>query len=164
MAVEKEIVKAVEEMVKICMRHLKKKEYEMKLTTQDVHNAIKHLNVYRRQNGRSSAGYRNININAACWQFGNKKWVEYKSFTKDPVIGQIQVSDNNDILLCLVAHEVSHYVQYTHGSKMPQHLRNRKSNDRGHGDCFKMIYRYLRRDLVNPIIKSRCEEAAKEAA
>jgi len=164
MAVEKEIVKAIEEMVKMCMRQLKKKEYEMKLTAQDVHNAVKHLNVYRRQNGRSHAGYRNISINAACWQFGNKKWVEYKSFTKDKCIGQIEVSDNNDILLCLVAHEVSHYVQYTHSSKMPQYLRNKKSNDRGHGDCFKTIYRYLRRDLVNPIIEARRKEALKEAA
>jgi hypothetical protein len=164
MTVEKDVVKAVEQMVKICMRHLKKKEYEMKLTTQDVHNAVKHLNVYRRRNGRSSAGYRNININVDCWQFGNKVWTEYKSFKKDPIIGEIKVNDKLDTLLCLVAHEVSHYVQYTHGSKMPQHLRSRKSNDRGHGDCFKTIYRYLRRDLVNPTIEARRKEALEEAA
>lgn len=163
MAVEKEIVKAVEDLVKMCMRHLKKKEYELELTTKDVHLSAKHLNVYRRKNGRSSAGYRNININVASWQFGEKKWTEYKRFNKDKIIGQIDVNDNMDILLCLVAHEVAHYVQYTYAYKMPKYMKEKQDSDGGHGKCFQTIYRYLRRDLVNPTIEARRKEALKEA-
>lgn len=163
MAIDKELYNPVAEMVKICMRHLKKKEYELGLTTKDVHTAVKHLDVYRRKNGRSWAGYRMIKINLECWQFGNKVYSEYTRFNDDPTIGQIKVSDNSDILMCLVAHEVSHYVQYTHKSKMPKYLRNKLKNDRGHGDCFQTIYRYLRQGLVNPAIAER-RQKLKEAA
>lgn len=148
-------VKAV---VKKCMTHLRKKKYELNLPAEATAHAIKCLNVYKRANGTSSAGFHHIKINTSCWQFGNKKWVEYKSFTNSPVIGEIDVMDDEDILLCLVAHEVSHFVQYTYRKTFPSYLQQKKETDRGHGECFKTIYRYLRQDLVNPTIKSKLEE------
>lgn len=139
--------------IKKCMRHLRKKNYEMKLTPEDTKRILSDLKVYKRENGRSSAGRSSIKICTTCWQFGNKRWTEYKSFNKHPAIGAIEVNDDEDILMCLVAHEVAHYVQYTFITKMPQFLRNKDTSP--HGERFKMIYEWLRRDLVNPTIQEK---------
>src|SRR6056300_1746697 len=103
MTIPADKVAIVEEMVKLCVRHLRKKKYELDLPKSAVNNAVKRLKVYARRNGRSWAGHNMIKINALCWQFGNSVWSEYSRFNDDPVIGQIEVSDNKDILLCLVA-------------------------------------------------------------
>jgi hypothetical protein len=97
-----------------------------------------------------------IMINTSCWQLGNKSWSEYKSFVNDPVIGRINVTDDEDILLCLVAHEVSHYVQYTFRNWFPEYLK--KDYRKPHGPIFQKLYRYLRRDMVNPMIESKMME------
>lgn len=154
--------KMVEDMVKLCIRHLRKKKYELNLPKSAINDAIDHLHVYKRKNGLSNAGFRCININVLNWQFGNKAWNEYSSFNNDPVIGRIEVNDNKDILLCLVAHEVSHYVQYTFSNWFPEYLK--KDYPKPHGRTFQKIYRYLRADLVNPTIESRREQYLERLA
>jgi len=162
MSIPAEKRRIVEDMVKICVRHLRKKKYELNLPKSAVDNAVKRLKVYARRNGRSWAGQNMIKINVLCWQFGNSTWGEYERFNNDPVIGRIDVNDNRDILLCLVAHEVSHFIQYTYYNWFPQYLKDKQDKDRGHGECFRTIYRYLRSDLVNPLIEKKRKE--KEAA
>lgn len=144
--------------VKLCMNHLRKKKYELNLPKNATQDALHCLKLYKRENGRSWAGFRLIKINTECWSFGQKKWTEYRSFTKHPVIGEIEVMDDEDILLCLVAHEVSHFVQYTYRNWFPTYLKKKQETDRGHGECFKTIYRYLRADLVNPKIEEKREK------
>ena len=150
----------VQAMIKRCVKHLMKKKYELNLPKNTVDNALNSLNVYTRMNGRSSAGLNIININTTCWQFGMKTWSEYSRYKKNPVIGNIEVNDDEDILMCLVAHEVSHFIQYTYRNWFPTYMKEKKSRDRGHGECFQTIYRYLRQDLVNPIIESKKEKVA----
>jgi len=156
MVTEKDVIAAV----KLCMKHLRKKEYELNLTPEHSQMALKYLSTYRRRNGRSWGGFCKISINLECWQFGNKRWTEYKRFNNDKVIGAIDVTDDHDILLCLVAHEVSHFVQYTCTMNMPLYLRKKLNKDRGHGEGFQTIYRYLRQGLVNPHIESKRAIAA----
>lgn len=164
MSIPKEKIQVVEEMVKLCVRHLRKKKYELNLPKSAVDNAVNALKVYKRRNGRSWAGHNMIKINVQCWQFHNKKWSEYSRFAKDPVIGNIQVNDNLDILLCLVAHEVSHYIQYTYYCWFPEYLKRKQDSDKGHGDCFQTIYRYLRADLVNPAIENKFNQRLLKVA
>ena len=148
----------VQAAVKRCMKHLMKKQYELNLPKSAVDDALSHLRVYTRKNGTSRAGQCIIMINTSCWQFDNKEWSEYSAFNKDPVIGRIDVTDNEDILLCLVAHELSHYVQYTFRNWFPEYLK--KDYRKPHGATFQKLYRYLRRDLVNPTIESKKEKVA----
>jgi hypothetical protein len=148
----------VKEMVKLCIRHLRKKKYELNLPKSVMNDAIKHLSIYQRNGGTSSAGLCSIKINILNWQMGNKAWNEYDAFNKDPVIGRIEVNDNEDITLCLVAHEVSHYIQYTYRGYLPEYLE--KDYRKPHGRTFQKIYRYLRADLVNPMIESKKMENA----
>ena len=148
----------VQAMVKRCVKHLMKKKYELNLPKSATENALKQLKVYTRVNGRSWAGHNMLKINTTCWQFGNKTWSEYSRYEKNPVIGNIAVSDDEDILMCLVAHEVSHFIQYTYRNWFPTYLKEKRDNDRGHGPCFQTIYRYLRADLVNPTIQKKLEE------
>jgi hypothetical protein len=156
--------KIIEDMVKLCVRHLRKKKYELNLPKSVVDNACKRLKIYARRNGRSWAGHNMIKINVLCWQFGNSTWDEYSRFNNDSVIGKIKVNDNRDILLCLVAHEVSHFIQYTYYNWFPQYLKDKQDRDRGHGECFQTIYRYLRADLVNPMIESKREQYLERLA
>ena len=149
MITEKDVI----DTVKLCMKELRKKKYELNLTPQDTKNALTYLKIYNRTNGRSYGGFRILKINLKCWQFGNKRWTEYKRFNDNKVIGAIDVTDDYDILLCLVAHEVSHLVQYTCRNKMPIYLYKKARADNGHGECFQTIYRYLREGLVNPTIE-----------
>jgi hypothetical protein len=162
MTVPADKIEIVEEMVKLCVRHLRKKKYELNLPKSAVNNAVKRLSIYKRRNGRSWAGHNMLKINVLCWQFDNSAWTEYKRFNDDPVIGRIEVTDNKDILLCLIAHEVSHFIQYTYANWFPEYLKKKQNKDRGHGECFQTIYRYLRADLVNPIINEKRQ--LKEAA
>lgn len=154
--------KFVEYMIHICIRHLSLKKYELNLPKSAVKEAANDLHLYVRKNGTSNAGFRCININLANWQMGNKEWSEYKSLNDDPVIGRIDVSDNKDILMCLVAHEVSHYIQYTYRNWLPEYLK--KEYKKPHGRTFQKIYRYLRADLINPIIKDKREQYLERLA
>ncbi len=156
MVTEQDVIK----MVKLCMKHLRKKQYELNLSPKHSEMALRYLKTYNRTRGRSWGGFCILSINLKCWQFGNKRWTEYKRFNKDKVIGQIDVTDDQDILLLLVAHEVSHFVQYTCTGVMPEKFKKRFREDRGHGEGFQYLYRILRRDLVNPMIESKKEKVA----
>ena len=145
----------IKAMVKRCVKHLMKKKSELNLPKNASETALKCLTVYNRKNGRSWAGDRMIKINAKCWQFGNKQWEEYDRLGKTPVIGDIKVTDDDDILMCLVSHEVAHFIQFTYTHTFPQYLLNKAKKDKAHGECFQTIYRYLRGDLVNPTIKAK---------
>jgi len=148
---EKDVITAV----KLCMKELRKKKYEFNLKSSDTKTALNCLKIYNRKNGRSRAGFYSLKINLQCWQFGNKQWSEYKRLRDNKVFGSIDIVDDRDILMCLVAHEVAHFVQYTCWSAMPEYLRKKCMKDRGHGEGFQTIYRYLRGGLVNPIIESK---------
>ena len=148
----------VQAVVKRCMKQLMKKQYELNLPKSAIEDAIRHLRVYKRKNGTSRAGQCIIMINTSCWQFGNQEWSEYKAFDNDPVIGRIGVTSDEDVLLCLVAHEISHYVQYTFRNWFPAYLK--KDYHKPHGPTFQKLYRYLRRDMVNPMIESKKERVA----
>lgn len=162
MTIPRDKVAIVEKMVKQCVKHLRKKKYELNIPKSALEDCILDLNVYKRRRGLSSAGFREININVNCWQFNNNGWCEYKAFHDDPVIGYIEVNDNLDILLCLVAHEVSHYVQYTYRNWFPEYMK--KDYRKPHGRTFQKIYRYLRADLVNPTIEARRKELKESVA
>jgi hypothetical protein len=153
MITEKDVITTV----KLCMKELRKKKYELNLTPDDTKKALRYLKTYNRTNGSSYGGFCLLKINLKCWQFGNKRWSEYKRFNDNKVIGAIDVTDDNDILLLLVAHEVSHFVQYTFRMQMPKYMAEKSYSDKGHGECFQTIYRYLREGLVNPSIKAKME-------
>tara|TARA_R110002167_G_scaffold285263_1_gene490393 strand:+ start:156 stop:671 length:516 start_codon:yes stop_codon:yes gene_type:complete len=138
----------VERMVQQCMRRLMRVEYELNIPKGAQYRVP--LHVRKTKTGGSSTGGRTgLHINLGYWQMGNSKHVEYKSYSTDPVIGDINVTTDDEHLIIVVAHEVAHYVQYTWGNYLP---RFKSLKQRPHGDIFKQIYRYLRRDLVNSMI------------
>jgi len=133
-----------------------------------VDNIMLNTTFYRKRNGRSNAGRYEMNICTTCWNFNHKYWIEYKSVNKDPQIGQIKVNDNEDILFLLVAHELSHYIQYSYRHLLPKYLYDSyntqkydksklKSMKRPHGLIWQEIYRIMRINVVNPFIKQKTE-------
>jgi len=63
---------------------------------------------------------------------------------------QVWVDDSMDESLWMtVAHEVAHHIQRAH---CPRIKRFAKNHRKPHGDCFKTIYRYLRKDFINPML------------
>ena len=147
-----EEAKKVEKLVRKCVRHLKKKEYELNLPKGCIERAVKCLEVKKVRRATNHAGANIISMNLGYWQIGNRFHIEYASFNNDPVIGKIQVVDNDDHLLVSVAHEVAHHIQFLYAPRVQRFKQNWR---KPHGDCFKMIYRYLRRDLVNPEIQKK---------
>ena len=144
----------IEQMVKKCMRLLRKKEYELDLPTKCPDIAARVLSVRSTPGYRSRAGAHVIQINLA---YFDTMFHEYKSFKDHPTIGSIKCNDWEDVMMTLVAHEVSHHVQFKYCWKVDRFQRN---YDKPHGDCFKAIYGYLRRDLVNPMIKEKAAVSA----
>ena len=140
--------KLIKEYVTLCMKHLRKKKYELGLNASATKRILSDLKFAHGPKARGYGGFESISIPTNYWQYGNTVFQEYKRLSKDKVIGNIKVKDDKDILLIIVAHEVSHYVQYTFN--LPKHLRKKKNLP--HGEVFQTIYRYLRRDLVNPTI------------
>ena len=145
--------KEVEDMVRLCMKHLSKKEYELYITKKDIQYAVDILKVCLIKSGASSHGGSDlIKINLAYWQFqkGIQTHTEYKAFNKDKHIGDMQTYNYHQSLLVVVAHEVAHHVQYR---KCNFITRYRKTYEKAHGLCFQDVYRTLRKDLVNPMCK-----------
>ncbi len=142
----------VKKMVRKCMNHLKKKEYELNITSKDVDKAVAVTKVVNsKRSGATNAGAWDIKINLSYWQHLDEEHFhsEYKSYNNDPQIGGRKCLKLDHAYLMSVSHEVSHHVQFARA----KHVDRFKANYRKpHGDCFKAIYRYLRRDLVNPII------------
>jgi hypothetical protein len=148
-------VKQVERMVRACMNHLKKKEYELGITKADVDTAVRVLEVIDKKGVTGCGGRDIIKINMSYWQHSNEPHTvtEYKSFNEDPVIGKHEVQNFEHCVWLEVAHEVSHHVQYAicpHIKRFSR--RGSKSYFKPHGDGFKAIYRYLRKDFINPLI------------
>ena len=146
-------VKQVERMVRACMNQLKKKEYELGITKADVDRAVRVLKITDTESGYGGADI--ISITISYWQNSNKPhtYTEYKSFNEDPVIGKHEVQNFEHCVWLQVAHEVAHHVQYAICPHIKRFSR-RGSNSyfKPHGDGFKTIYRYLRRDFINPLI------------
>ena len=142
----------IKKMVRKCMNHLKKKDYELNLTSKDVDRAVavtKIINSTRA--GATKAGADRILINLSYWQHLDEKHYhkEYKSYGNDEQIGHRLCLNLNHAYLMSVSHEVAHHVQFARAKYIK---RFKTTYRKPHGDCFKAIYRYLRRDLVNPII------------
>lgn len=81
---------------------------------------------------------------------------EYKSFNRDPVIGGLYNVTWQKALASLVAHELSHSVQYDQGTKVGakrvlgiEELDDRNEILRGHDWFWKRIYADLRTQFVN---------------
>lgn len=143
--VDKQSAKFIETLVKKYMRTLRKKEYELNLPTKCPDIAADRLNIRNTPGIRSTAGADVINININYWS--PKMFNEYKAFKDHPVIGSAKTSCWEDIMRLLVAHEVSHHVQYLYAPRVHRFKKNYK---KPHGECFRQIYGYLRRDVVNP--------------
>ena len=143
----------IEGMVKQCMRLLRKKEYELSLPSRATDMAIRRLSIVDKNvNGATYGGSNIIQINLSYWQHckGYPHYeTEYKSYDKDPVIGGRIVNSREEALWLSVSHELAHHIQFAH---CPRIKRFKHTYRKPHGDCFKAIYRYLRRDLVNPIL------------
>ena len=139
----------VVQMVKRCLSLLKNSDYEMNITTKDIHQAIEKLSVVDTPKGRSCAGTFGILINVGSWWGKQGHFPEYASFAKDPVIGSLRSVTPDLALLALVAHEVAHYVQFRIAPNAPRAKVRFSDYRKPHGNTFKHIYRHLRRDLVN---------------
>jgi hypothetical protein len=161
--------KLVVKFAKQCLREICKKQYEVEYQGKPVvyAEAIKRLQVktkHRDQRSYGSASHISIDVRhlRSPTRVGLKRsqpWYvlnEYKSFAKDPVIGEFETMNKELVMLAVVAHEVAHHIQMRYGP-FTRYLR--KTYRKAHGDAFKAIYRELRRTLVNPFI-----EPAKEVA
>lgn len=138
--------------IKKCFRELAKKKHELKdrqgnpVTATQMWNDLPEIKIGNYKVSR--AGASRIIIGLHCHWFLGNKVTEYRSFSKDPVIGDAQLQSFDDTLLCLVAHEVSHHIQYRYG---PSTGWLRSIYRKPHGDGFKAIYAILRGSLVNPL-------------
>lgn len=153
-----EQIKKIEKWVRQCMNLLKKKEYPLNITRSHVEKAVKVTRVVNKAvGGATYAGRHVIQINLNYWQHrkGAGIEVEYAAFAKNKVYGDRVVTDKDDRLLISVAHEVSHHVQ--RGA-----MKSKGIYKKSHGDGFQRIYRWLRQDLVNPIIDAKIAELEKK--
>ena len=144
--------KEVEVMVNKCLRQLSRKEYGIVTNYTIAKKRAKRVLEVHTQYVRSYAGAGRILICVNRWQFSTGKvmtFEEYPSFNEHPTIGEFK-GTNVDCLFALVAHEVSHHVQYAY---LPHDRRYKHTYKKPHGDGFKLIYNILRRDLVNPLRK-----------
>ncbi len=72
---------------------------------------------------------------------------EYKRFEKDPVIGTYEGTSWEMALAALIAHEISHAVQYT--VKDEDIIKELGGYGRGHGEFWRNIYAIFRKRFVN---------------
>jgi|TARA_R100000081_G_C4816873_1_gene175856 hypothetical protein len=153
-------------MVTQCINHLKKKKYELNIPSKvSYYNGKKMLKLSPskfakkvlkiKQSGVRCKGGKNlIHIGLHYFQFkeGPGEDIEYKSYRDDSTIGNMYCQNNYQRLLITIAHEVSHHIQYKYCPRVDRFKTNYR---KAHGECFKTIYRYLRRDLINPMIEDQ---------
>ncbi len=148
--------KLVVKFAKQCLKEICKKQYEIEYQGKPVvyADAIKRLQVRTKYRSQRSLGCEiHICIDIGEYRRGLTSFTEYRSFAGDPVIGTSSNCDDRELLLkCLVAHEVSHHIQFRYGL-YTRYLKN--TFHKPHGDAFKTIYRELRRTLINPYIESK---------
>ena len=148
---------------KRCLRELAKKEHELMHAHNKPQTAAslqERLTVnVKARNQRSNGGANQITIDVrdAYCRGRNGKFGEYKAYASDPVIGDIAISDQEQGIAVIVAHEVAHHIQYRYG---PYTRWLKKSYRKPHGHGFQDIYRILRSRVVNPFIESNLQEAA----
>ena len=144
------------DMVWRCMEHLyvHRRENGLRMTKASITNAMEKTVVRDFQNGRGFAGKGVIYVNMECNDIYRKqlRWVEYKAFGKDEEIGDVKVHTREQWFWVFVAHEVSHHVQRTIAKRSP-YPWGEKVCKKPHGYGFRRVYRILRRDFVNPMIK-----------
>ena len=148
-----DVHKLVVKMAARCMRELSKKGYELPELTRSIE-------VRTKKSGQASyGGAVGITIDVSEYMRGCDRLWEYKAIANDPVIGAVALAGHRDnVLFALVAHEVAHHVQRRYANSMSFAWRVKMKKP--HGDGWRMIYRWLRRELVNPAIAAALEEAA----
>jgi hypothetical protein len=144
--------KLIERMVRKCMNHLKKKDYELGITKRDVEAAVRCTKVVDK-GWCSGATYGTswvIQINLNYWQHGREGWhKEYASYDNCPVIGGRYTKSLEEDLWISVSHEVAHHIQDKFGPRCGW-LKN--TYHKPHGQGFKDIYSILRSQIVNPLL------------
>jgi hypothetical protein len=148
----------IERMVRRCMNQLKKKDYPTDINKQDVDLAVMLTRVVNKNfTGATYAGSKVIQINLNYWQHRDSMLIaeEYKAFASNSIYGDRKVTDLDDHLWVTVSHEVSHHVQR-------RIMRSKGIYRKPHGEGFQRIYRWLRADLVNPIIDAKIAEQEKQ--
>lgn len=148
-----DVHKLVVKMAARCMRELSKKDYELPELTRSIE-------VRTKKSGQASyGGASGITIDVGDFIRGSKFVWEYAAIRKDPVIGRVRDAGSaENMLFALVAHEVAHHVQRRYANSMSFAWRVKMKKP--HGDGWRMIYRWLRRELVNPAIAAATKEAA----
>jgi len=144
--------KQIKIMVRKCMRHLAKKDYELGITKLDIENAVAITRVVDKKWASATyADRRVIQINLSYWQHaeGRHYQREYKAFEKCHVIGGRWCDNLEQSLWLTVSHEVAHHVQYKKG---PLVRWINKTYRKPHGQAFRQIYALLRSELVNPML------------
>ena len=137
--------KMIRKMADLCLRELAKAQHEIPATYDEMKRAC-HVHVkYRSQ--CCNGGAKGITIDLWSLREGTSHIDEYNAYSDDPVIGSMDCGDVENRLLCVVAHEVAHHVQYRWGPRTRWlNAKYRKP----HGEGFRDIYRILRSRLVNP--------------
>ena len=131
--------------IKRCLREITRKHYELPV---DYTAARTDIAVTVKLAGhRSSACERGVTIDVTAFNKSQTSLIEYPAFTRDPVIGSVELMSPELVLAGTIAHEVSHFVQYRYGPHT-RWLRNRYRKP--HGEGFQDIYRILRSRVVNP--------------
>lgn len=146
----------IAKMVKVCLREMAKKEYEIPATVKQLQSncCVYVKNICNQtsnfQKHGTFDGKRNkIVINVNEYVCGLTRIHEYDSFKDHPVIGTVENVTPESNLWATVAHEVAHYIQYEWGPKTRYLM---KTYQKSHGKGFQTIYRYLRQAVVNPRI------------
>jgi len=133
-----------------CVAHLNKSKYELpdlRKMTLEVKTGTGNMS-YGGSIYNQTTTQAHILIGVKPLRGVNTHMQEYTSYTADPIIGSVHCIKPELKMFVIVAHEIAHAVQYTRAKKS----RWAHKMTKPHGDGFRMLYRWLRRDLVNPII------------
>lgn len=134
----------IKKFAKKCLRELSKKEHELNIP---YAKAVMNLSASSSPFGNyGRGGQKGIWINVYHFERGEGFCWEYASYRKDPVIGECNFGNPEQALFGLVAHEMSHHVQYAY---CPNTRMYKSKYRKPHGECFQDLYRILRSRLVN---------------
>lgn len=143
--------KIILKMVRRCMNHLKRKDYELDITKADVERAVAITRISKGSGSWGSSDSINIGLNYWQTKDGEHQLNEYASYNDCSVIGGRRVRSREESYWIIVAHEVSHHVQYSKGAKVGWLKRQYR---KPHGEGFRTIYAMLRSGLINPMLDS----------
>lgn len=124
-----------------CLRELSKVAYELPPMTRP-------LTVQTKQtSGRCTGGRNRIVIDVWWLRESGGNLTEYRSIGNSRVIGNFH-ADPEVVMFAIVAHEVAHHVHRAYSSCAPWY-----SDSKPHGPTWRYIYSWLRRELVNPLVR-----------